>query len=54
MPQLFGLITRGGEITMAKDKKVERITDMETDFAQWGTDVVTKAELVDDSGVKGL
>ena len=39
---------------MAKDKKVERITDMETDFAQWFTDVVTKAELVDYSGVKGL
>lgn len=39
---------------MAKDKKVERITDMEVDFAQWFTDVCTKAELVDYSGVKGL
>ncbi len=39
---------------MAKDKKVEQITDMEVDFAQWFTDVVTKAELVDYSGVKGL
>ena len=39
---------------MAKDKKVEQITDMEIDFAQWFTDVCTKAELVDYSGVKGL
>ena len=39
---------------MAKDKKVEQITDMEKDFAQWFTDVCTKAELVDYSGVKGL
>ena len=38
---------------MAKDKKVEQITDMEKDFAQWFTDVCTKAELVDYSGVKG-
>ena len=39
---------------MAKDKKVEQITDMEQDFAQWFTDVCTKAELVDYSGIKGL
>lgn len=39
---------------MAKEKKVEAITDMEVDFAQWFTDVCTKAELVDYSGVKGL
>ncbi len=39
---------------MAKDKKVREITDMEQDFAQWFTDVVIKAELVDYSGVKGL
>ena len=38
---------------MAKDKRVEQITDMEVDFAQWFTDVCTKAELVDYSGVKG-
>ena len=38
---------------MAKDKKVEQITDMEVDFAQWFTDICTKAELVDYSGVKG-
>ena len=30
---------------MAKEKKVEQITDMEVDFAQWFTDVCTKAEL---------
>ncbi len=39
---------------MAKEKKVEQITDMEVDFAQWFTDVCLKAELVDYSGVKGL
>ena len=39
---------------MAKEKKVEQITDMEVDFAQWFTDVCTKAELVDYSDVKGL
>ena len=39
---------------MGKDKKVEQITDMEVDFAQWFTDVCIKAELVDYSGVKGL
>lgn len=40
---------------MAKDKKfVESITPIETDFAQWYTDVVKKAELVDYSSVKGL
>ncbi|MEG1633961.1 MAG: proline--tRNA ligase [Oscillospiraceae bacterium] len=39
---------------MAKEKKVEQITDMEVDFAQWFTDICTKAELVDYSGVKGL
>lgn len=38
---------------MAKEKKVEQITDMEVDFAQWFTDICTKAELVDYSGVKG-
>ena len=39
---------------MAKDKKfVESITAMEDDFAQWYTDVVKKAELVDYTSVKG-
>ncbi len=39
---------------MAQDKKlVESITSMETDFAQWYTDVVKKADLVDYSSVKG-
>ena len=31
---------------MAKEKKVEQITDMEQDFAQWYTDVCKKAELI--------
>ena len=39
---------------MAKDKKVEQITDMEIDFAQWFTDVCTKAQLIDYSSIKGV
>ncbi len=40
---------------MAKDGKklVEAITSMDVDFAQWYTDVVKKAELIDYSSVKG-
>ncbi len=39
---------------MAKEKKlVEAITSMDEDFAQWYTDVVKKAELIDYSSVKG-
>ena len=39
---------------MAKEKKlVEQITSMDVDFAQWYTDVVKKAELMDYSSVKG-
>jgi len=39
---------------MARDKKlVESITSMQEDFAQWYTDVVKKAELIDYSSVKG-
>ena len=39
---------------MANDKKkVEAITSMEQDFAQWYTDIVKKAELVEYSGIKG-
>ena len=39
---------------MAKDKKVEQITDMEVDFAQWFTDVCKKAQLIDYSSIKGI
>lgn len=39
---------------MAQDKKfVEAITSMEEDFAQWYTDVVKKAELVEYSSIRG-
>ena len=38
---------------MAEKKLVEAITAMEDDFAQWYTDVVKKAELLDYSSVKG-
>ena len=39
---------------MAEQKKmVEAITSMEDDFAQWYTDVVKKAELIDYSSVRG-
>ncbi len=40
---------------MANDKKlVEEITSMDVDFAQWYTDVVKKAELMDYSTIKGF
>jgi prolyl-tRNA synthetase len=40
---------------MAQDKKqVEQITDMEMDFAQWYTDVCTKAELISYTRTKGM
>jgi prolyl-tRNA synthetase len=43
-----------GEIALAQEKKlVEEITPMNEDFAQWYTDVIKKAELVDYSSVKG-
>lgn len=39
---------------MSNNKKlVEAITSMDVDFAQWYTDVVKKAELIDYSSVKG-
>ena len=41
---------------MANDKKkmVEAITAQEVDFAQWYTDICTKAELVEYSSVKAV
>ena len=40
---------------MAQEKKqVEAITARDVDFAQWFTDVVKKAELIDYSSVKGM
>ncbi len=38
---------------MANEKMVQAITSMDEDFAKWYTDVVTKAELIDYSSVKG-
>ncbi len=38
---------------MADKKQVEQITSMEEDFAQWYTDVVKKADLIDYTSVKG-
>ena len=38
---------------MADKKLVEAITSMDQDFAQWYTDVVKKAELIDYTSVKG-
>jgi prolyl-tRNA synthetase len=41
-------------IIVAKDKKlVEAITSMDEDFAQWYTDIVKKAELIEYTSVKG-
>ena len=40
---------------MAEDKKlVEQMTSMDDDFAQWYTDVVKKAELMEYSSIKGF
>ncbi len=38
---------------MAEKKFVEEITPMEDDFAQWYTDIVKKAELIEYTSVKG-
>ena len=43
-----------GEHKMAKEKKVEQITNLEDDFAQWYTDICRKAELVEYASVKGF
>ena len=37
-----------------KNKQVTQITDMEEDFAQWYTDVCTKADLIGYTSVKGM
>ena len=38
---------------MADKKMVEAITSRDVDFAQWYTDIVKKADLIDYSSVKG-
>ena len=38
---------------MAKEKLVREITSMDEDFAQWYTDIVKKADLIDYSSVRG-
>lgn len=38
---------------MGDKKQVEQITSMDVDFAQWYTDVVKKADLIDYTSVKG-
>ena len=38
---------------MAEKKMVEAITSMDVDFAQWYTDIVKKAELIEYTSVKG-
>ena len=38
---------------MAEKKMVTQITSMDVDFAQWYTDIVKKADLIDYSSVKG-
>ena len=40
------------ENIMAEFKKNDQITGMNTDFAQWYTDVVVKSEMVSYSNVK--
>ena len=39
---------------MADKKLVEQITSREEDFAQWYTDIVKKAELMEYGAVKGF
>ncbi len=59
--RIFGSVCLNGEEKrpyrkeekMAEKKLVEAITSMSEDFAQWYTDVVKKAELIDYSNVKG-
>ena len=41
------------DVQDASKKMVEEITSMDVDFAQWYTDVVKKAELIDYTSVKG-
>ena len=38
---------------MSKEKLVKEITSMEEDFAQWYTDIVKKADLIDYASVRG-
>jgi len=47
-------MTQEEDNAVAEDKKlVQAITSMDVDFAQWYTDVVKKAELVEYSSIKG-
>lgn len=48
---LHRTLRNGGR--MADKKMVEAITSMDVDFAQWYTDIVKKAELIDYTSVKG-
>lgn len=41
------------DVQNTSKKMVEEITSMDVDFAQWYTDVVKKAELIDYTSVKG-
>lgn len=43
-----------GCVKMSSKRTLKEIADINTDFAQWYTDVVTKAELIDYSSVKGM
>ena len=44
---------KGGTAMADNKKMVEEITSMDVDFAQWYTDIVKKAELIDYTSVKG-
>ena len=52
-PGVTGILRRERKKKMADKKLVEAITAMEDDFAQWYTDVVKKAELLDYTSIKG-
>ena len=53
MPETAVRLKKKKNIMAKKKKLVEAITPMDKDFTQWYTDVVTKAELISYSNVRG-
>lgn len=53
MHSIFIFIFSKRSVYMSNKKLVKEITSMEEDFAQWYTDIVKKAELIDYSSIRG-
>ncbi len=51
--EVYEYYTKGTEKMADNKKKVSAITSMDEDFAQWYTDIVKKAELIEYTSVKG-